>query len=377
LFSPQSPSHAAIWRFLWRLADRLWRRRLTPHRRHTPPWLTERGCFSVERLLEGFYGVLRHVDTPENFAAFLRHLGFTVVQWRRSGFFCLQPPHTLDERLAEISKTIAELLEEADGMLALSEIEEMMPHLTADALEGIRAQFLPEVHRTEVGEIPCWRDAEAIILPDDFAEQLTTAVDTLVAVGEKVSAANLEFALNLFYRIRFRQDYGLPDNGTFMRVCAKHYQGRNDVFPNTRKPYLKADGVSVPKKRVRSPNTRFRSLGVPVGAELVFTKDNQITCTVRDNSNQVEYEGRTWAISALAMNLLDVSAASGCSHFCYEGETLWERRLRLERERAQDGNPAKDIPPPAASGRAAMLTLKSVLRKASARSGRDSILRRV
>jgi len=309
--------------------------------------LTEQACFSAERLLDGFSGVLRHVDTPENFAAFLRHLGFTVVQWRKSGFFCFQPPHTLDGRLAEISKTIVELLEEADGMLSLSEIEDTMPHLTADALEGIRAQFLPEVHRTEVGGIPCWRDAEAIPLPDDFAEQLTTAVDTLVALGEKVSAAKLEFALNLFYCIRFRQEYGLPDNDTFMRVCAKHYQGVNNGFPNTRKPRPKADGVSVPKKRVRSPNTRFSNLGVPIGAELVFTKDSHITCTVLDNSNQVEYEGRTWTISALAMHLLDVSSANGFSHFCYEGETLWERRLRLEREGAQEGNPAREMPPPA------------------------------
>jgi len=205
-------------------------------------WLTEQGCFSVERLLEGFCGVLRHVDTPENLAAFLRHLGFTVIQWRSGcGLFCFQPPHTLDERLAEISKTISELLEQAEGMLALSEIEETMPHLTADALEGIRAQFLPEVHRTEVGGVPCWRSAEAIPLPEDFAERLTTTVDTLVALGEKVSAAKLEFALNLLYRIRFRQEYGLSDNGTFMRVCAKHYQGGNDVFPNTREPRSKAD----------------------------------------------------------------------------------------------------------------------------------------
>jgi hypothetical protein len=98
---------------------------------------------------------------------------------------------------------------------------------------------------------------------------------------------------------------------------------------------------------VRSPNTRFRGLGVPIGAELGFTKDSHITCTVLDDSNQVEYNGKAWAISALAMYLLGVSVANGFAYFSYEGETLWERRLRLERERKQDEDQAEEMPPPA------------------------------
>jgi hypothetical protein len=311
-------------------------------------WMAEQGCFSVERLFEGFCSLLRNIATTEHFAAFLRHLGFTVAAWRNIGFFCFQPPASLDERLAEASKTIVELLEEADGMLALNEIEEAMPHLTAEALEGLRMQFLPEVHMTEVGGIPCWRDTKAIHLPDDFAERLTTAVDTLVALGEKVSAAKLGFALNLFYGIRFREEYALPDNGAFMRVCAKYYQGGNYAFPNMKKPRVKADGLSVPAKRRRSPNTRFCNLGVPIGTELVFTKDIHITCTVMNDSNQVQYDGKAWAISALATHLLSVSSANGFYYFSCEGETLWDRRLRLEREGVLDGNPAKETPSPAA-----------------------------
>lgn len=311
-------------------------------------WLSEQGCFSVERLFDDFCGVLRHVATPENLAAFLRHLGFTVAAWRRSGFFCFRPPPSLDERLAEISKTISELLEEADGTLAFSEIEEAMPLLTAEALEGVRGHFLPEVHRTQVGGVPCWRNAEAIPLPEDFAEKLTTAVDTLVALGEKVSATNVEFALNLFYGIRFREEYGLPENGAFMRVCARHYQGGNDVFPNTERTRGRPNDLASPGKRVRSPNTRFRNLGVPVGVELVFTKDSHITCIVLDDSNQVEHDGKAWAISALAMHLLNVSVANGFCHFSYEGETLWDRRLRLDREGNPDVHQTKELPPPAA-----------------------------
>ncbi len=295
-------------------------------------WLMEHGCFSVERLFKDFCGVFRHIATPEDCAAFLRHLGFTVAVWGKGGYFCSQPPPSLDDSLAAISETIAGWLEEADGTLTFHEIEQAMPHLTAEALEGIRVHFLPEVHEAEVGGVPCWCSTEAIPLPEDFSEKLTTAVDTLVALEEKVSAAKLEFALNLFYRIRFREEYALPDNDTFMRVCAKHYQGGNDVFPNTKKPRVRANDLSVPGRRVRSPNTRFRNLGVPIGAKLVFTKDSHITCTVLDDSNQVEYDGKAWAISALAIHLLGVSSANGFCHFSYEGETLWDRRLRLERD---------------------------------------------
>lgn len=316
-------------------------------------WLREYGCFSVERLFEKFCGVFRHIATPEDCAAFLRHLGFTVAVWGKKDYFCSRPPSSLDDSLAAISEMITGWLEEVDGTLTFHEIEQAMPHLTIEALESILMHFLPEVHEAEVGGVPCWRSTEAITLPEDFSEKLTTVVDTLVALEEKVSAAKLEFALNLFYRTRFREEYALLDNDTFMRVCAKHYQGGNDVFPNTKKPRIRASDLSVPGRRERSPNTRFRNLDVPVGAKLVFTKDHHISCVVMDDFNQVEYDGKAWAISTLAIHLLNVSSVNGFCHFSYEGETLWERRLRLERTGEQDEYQAEEMPPPAEVKKAA------------------------
>jgi len=293
-------------------------------------WLMEHGCFSVERLFKVFDGVLCNVATPEDCAAFLRHLGFTVAVRGKGGHFCFLPPPSLNESLVAISKTIAEWLEEANGMLTFNEIEQAMPHLTAEALEGIREHFLPEVNEAEVGGLPCWLSTESITLPEDFSEKLTTVVDTLVVLDERVTVAKLEFALNLFYRTRLREEYSLLDNDTFIRICAKHYEGGNYVFPNTKNTRVRANDLPVPGRRVRSPNTRFSNLGVPVGAELVFTKDSHIYCVVLDDTNQVEYDGKAWAISKLAVHLLGISSANGFCHFSYEGETLWTRRLRLE-----------------------------------------------
>lgn len=310
-------------------------------------WLKEYGCFSVERMIRDFFDVFRHIAMPEDCAAFLRHLGFTVAVWRKGGYFCSQPPPSLDDSLAAISQTIAGWLEDAGGTLTFHEMEQAMPHLTAEALESIRGHFLPEAHEANVGGVPCWRSTEAIPLPEDFSEKLTTAVDTLVALEERISAANLEFALNLLYRIRFRKEYALTDNDTFLRVCAKHYLGGNDVFPNTKKPHVRANDLSVPSKRVRSSNTRFSSLDVPIGEKLVFTKDHHISCVVLDDSNQVEYSGKAWSISALAMHLSGGSTVNGFAYFSYEGELLWDRRLRLEREGKQDEYQAAEMSPPA------------------------------
>jgi len=298
-------------------------------------WLQEHGCFSVERLFRNFNnGVFRHIATSDDCAVLLRHLGFTVTAWKKGGTFCSLPPPTLDDSLVAISETIAGWLEEADGTLTFHEIEQEMPQLTANALESIRTQLLPEVHETEVSGVRCWCSADAISLPEDFPEKLTTVVDTLVALNKKVSVATLSFALDLFYRTHFREEYALPDNSTFMCVCAKHYHGRNYLFPA--KFRMKGKEFSASDRRVRSPNTRFDNLGIPVGTELLFTKDPDISCVVSNDSNQVEYEGKTWTISRLAMHLLGVSSANGFWHFSYRGETLRARRLRLERTGKQN-----------------------------------------
>jgi len=320
---------------------------LSVFRKQVQIWLTEYGFFSVERLFNSFKDFLCHVATSEDCATFLKYLGFTVAEWRKGEYFCYWPPLRLDDSLVTTSATITGWLEDYEGTLPFHEIELNLPHLTVGVLEAIRVNFLPEVHVVEVGGVPCWCSSEAIHLPEDFSEKLTTAVDTLVELDEKVSAAKLEFALNLFYRIRFREAYALKDNDTFMRVCAKQYQGGNDVFPNTKKPSVKVNGLSEPGKRVRSPNTRFRNLGVPVGAKLVFANNSHIICTVLDDTNRVEYNGKPWSISALANHLLGVSSANGFCYFSYEDEILWDRRLRFERADKQNEYQSTEMTLPA------------------------------
>lgn len=301
-------------------------------------WLRVYGFFSIERLFKNFRYELRCINTPEDCAAYLRHLNFTVATWKDGGHFCFLFPPNLDDRLEEFAETIAGWLEEMDGTLSINEIEQTMLHLTTEVLENIRVYYLPDIYKVEVGEVSCWRSIESITLPEDFSEKLTNIIDTLVALEEKISPAKLEFALNLVYGTHVRKEYILPSNDIFMRTCAKHYQGKNNVFPQFMKSRAKISNLSSHGRRIRSPNTRFNNLNIPIGAEIIFTKYQNISCVVLDGINQVKYDGKAWAISSLAMHLLGVSSANGFCHFSYDGETLWERRLRLEREKKQKNN---------------------------------------
>ena len=88
--------------------------------------------------------------------------------------------------------------------------------------------------------------------------------------------------------------------------------------------------VSQREKRTRST---FKMLGIPVGTELVFARDKSITCRVVNDVNIVEYQGKEYSISNLATSLLNVSDNTGVNgwfEFLYEGERLWNRRMRLE-----------------------------------------------
>ncbi len=309
-------------------------------------WLREYGYFSVERLFDTFRCSLPHIATPEARVALLRHLEFQVVKWGSAGHFCILPTLDLDDALLAASETIAKMIDEAGGTLIFHKIEQVISHLTADDLERVRVRFLPEIHRTELGGVSCWRSSEAIMLPEDFQEKLTAIVDTLNMINEKITIAKLEFALNLFYCTRFREEYALTDNDTFSSICAKYYQGESNIFQNTKKLRVNDNGVPVSSGRVRSQNTRFCNLGVSIGAKLVFIKDSKITCTVLDDINQVEYDGNAWSISSLAMHLLGGSSANGFCFFSYEGEVLWDRRLRLEQEGKQDEDQSAEISQP-------------------------------
>lgn len=80
----------------------------------------------------------------------------------------------------------------------------------------------------------------------------------------------------------------------------------------------------------------FSMVDIPVGAELIFTRDKEQACRVVDNRN-VEFRGEVMSLSGSARLLLEEQgykwkSVQGTLYWEYEGEALDERRRRMERE---------------------------------------------
>lgn len=74
-------------------------------------------------------------------------------------------------------------------------------------------------------------------------------------------------------------------------------------------------------KHKRQPNKTFGTLGIPVGSELTFYKNDKIVCTTTDMINEVNCEGELSSISGLAVKILNCSA-NGFNCFKYRGTIL-------------------------------------------------------
>lgn len=72
---------------------------------------------------------------------------------------------------------------------------------------------------------------------------------------------------------------------------------------------------------------------IPLGAELHFSRDDSITARVigRTGSESIEYKGKATSLSLSAQEILGYRyGVAGTEYWSYEGETLDERRRRME-----------------------------------------------
>ena len=70
-------------------------------------------------------------------------------------------------------------------------------------------------------------------------------------------------------------------------------------------------------------------MGIPVGAKLKFTKDNNIEVEVSEN-NKIKYNGEIMSLTAITQQLLPYKATRPTFYWIYEGDKLsdiWENTL--------------------------------------------------
>ena len=88
------------------------------------------------------------------------------------------------------------------------------------------------------------------------------------------------------------------------------------------------------REQSRRENFRFSMVDVPIGSILKFSKDENYIAHVIDDK-RIEFEGAITSTSAAAAVLLHrrgwtLKAAQGPLYWMYDGETLAERRMRME-----------------------------------------------
>ena len=111
-------------------------------------------------------------------------------------------------------------------------------------------------------------------------------------------------------------------------VPGKDVTPRDDNFED------KDDEVAFEKATKVAQRFSMEMVNIPVGSELMFIRDEDVKCKVKPN-NRVDFEGEDHSLSSAALiatNRMGFNwgAISGPLNWKYEGETLAERRARLE-----------------------------------------------
>lgn len=109
-----------------------------------------------------------------------------------------------------------------------------------------------------------------------------------------------------------------------------------EVTPNADIVEDEADREALKKVRRYKKRFDFQRYDIPIGAELEFTRDSNKKVVVADGDN-VLLNGEVVSLSKAAQNCLGVDwPAQGPIYWIYEGETLDERRGRMETELVEE-----------------------------------------
>jgi len=98
----------------------------------------------------------------------------------------------------------------------------------------------------------------------------------------------------------------------------------------------KEDQQALHQARARRSVFKFSMVDIPIGAELVFSRDENKKAKVIDD-RAIEFDGAKTSLSTSAQKILGFDyGVAGTDYWMYEGETLDERRRRFEEKEMQD-----------------------------------------
>ena len=115
-------------------------------------------------------------------------------------------------------------------------------------------------------------------------------------------------------------------------VSALRLAELENVTPNRDIVLSSEDQQALNQARTRRAGFNFKMASIPIGSELVYVNDNNVKARVIDNK-RIDFNGEISSLSTAAQKLLGYPYnVQGTIYWMFEGETLDERRRRLERE---------------------------------------------
>ena len=141
-------------------------------------------------------------------------------------------------------------------------------------------------------------------------------------------------------------DRRVRDNREFfeidpMRVIsALKLAGGKEVTPSDDIAANKTDVEAADRVTSKRSIFHFGVVDIPVGSTLTFSQDESITAIVRDHK-KIEFEGELKTLSAAAIIVINRRGinwvtVNGLHYWLYDGETIHERRARMQREASED-----------------------------------------
>lgn len=142
-------------------------------------------------------------------------------------------------------------------------------------------------------------------------------------------------------------DHRIRDNREFFEIAPERVVAALSIAGATE---IKVDGEAVDERGEKLSEDKdvvprkkrfdFALCGIPVGAELTFTRDSSKTCKALDSGN-VEYDGQVYSLTKLALKLLaergyNWKTVQGPAFFEFEGKVLTEIRNALGEDNAEE-----------------------------------------
>ena len=233
------------------------------------------------------------------------------------------------QKKERFSLEVRQILEEdgaidADGQKYLMETRGAIYGLTTNQAGVIVKRIIGESSLSNIHE----RESEFMLLVDKALE------DGKITSIERMRLADCAKYLGIS---EARADEILEEEKTKRGMASAPDKSANTALPpadapekaDKEKPEIPEDGKS------RRPKLRLETIGIKPGDILSFTLDDSITATVLENG-KIKHDGTVTSLSAAASKILvsfgfkTTGAVNGPSYWKFDGETLNERRLRID-----------------------------------------------